>query len=109
MTTGDIVIVSFPFADMVTFKARPAIVVAETADKHKDVVVSLVSSVVPLQPNLHQIIVQPSAINNLQAESVIKVSRLATIEKTKIVAVIGKLDKIHLDKFIDLFISLVKK
>jgi len=105
--TGDIVIVSFPYTDLVSFKARPAVVVAQTKDNYNDVIVALISSVVPATVSPYQMVLQPDNINNLRAPSVIKVSRLATVEETKIVAVIGKLSYAQLTTFKTLFKSLV--
>jgi len=47
MTIGDIILIPFPFAEFNQKKVRPAVVITETADKYKDVVVSAISSVVP--------------------------------------------------------------
>jgi len=107
MQTGDIVIVSFPYTDLVSFKARPAVVVAQTKDNYDDVIVALISSVIPATLLPYQMVLQPDNINNLRAPSVIKLSRLATVEENKIVAVIGKLSPIQLTTFKTLFKSLV--
>ena len=107
MQTGDIVIVSFPYTNLVSFKARPAVVVAQTKDNYNDVIVALISSVVPATVSPYQMVLQPDNINNLRAPSVIKVSRLATVEENKIVAVIGKLSSAQLTTFKTLFKSLV--
>jgi len=105
--TGDIVIVSFPYTDLVSFKARPAVVVAQTKDNYNDVIIALVSSVVPATVQSYQMILQPDNINNLRAPSVIKVSRLAAVEEDKIVTVISKLSLTQLITFKNLFKSLV--
>ncbi len=84
MNIGDIVIVSFPFTNLVSFKARPAVVIAETPDEYKDVLVSLITSVVPPQLNSLQIRLLTNETNNLKVDSVIKVYRIATIENDKI-------------------------
>ena len=39
MITGDIVIVSFPYADLVTFKTRPAVIINLVDDKFNDVII----------------------------------------------------------------------
>ncbi len=84
MKIGDIVIVSFPFTNLVSYKARPAVVIAETPDEYKDVLVSLITSVVPPQLNSVQIRLLTNETNNLKVNSVIKVYRIATIENDKI-------------------------
>lgn len=106
MTTGDIIIVSFPFTNLVSHKARPAVVITETPDEYKDVLVSLITSVVPRQLNSLQIRLLYDKTNNLKVDSVIKVYRIATIENNKIIAVIGKLNKEQLREFKEKFKSL---
>ncbi len=99
MNTGDIVNVSFPFTDLVNAKARPAVVVTQSKDMYKDVIVALISSVLPHSVLQFQMLLQPDHINNLRAPSVVKVSRLVTVEVEKIATVIGgyrKRNSIHL-------------
>ena len=50
MKTGDIVLIPFPFAELTNRKVRPAVVVCETKDVFKDLVLCAISSVV--QPSL---------------------------------------------------------
>jgi mRNA-degrading endonuclease toxin of MazEF toxin-antitoxin module len=107
MLTGTVVIVSFPNTDLVSSKARPAAVVTETDDSYKDVIVSMITSVLPTSLNKQQILIHPSRTNNLRTTSVIKVSRLVTVEREKIVAAIGKLDDNDLQLFKEKFKSLV--
>jgi mRNA interferase MazF len=107
MNTGDIVIVSFPFTNLVSYKARPAVVIAETPDEYKNTLVSLITSVVPPRLNSLQIRLPYDKTNNLKVNSVIKVYRIATIKNNKIIAVIGKLNEEQLKEFKDKFKSLV--
>jgi mRNA interferase MazF len=107
MQVGDIVIVSFPFTDLVSYKARPAVVIRQTLDKHQDVILSLISSVVPQILSPLQMLLKPNSTNNLRALSVIKIERIATVENDKILSVIGKLSREESTTFKQLFISLV--
>lgn len=107
MKTGDIVIASFPYTDFTGFKARPAVIVNAIADKFGDFVIAMISSTVPVQLSSFQLRVEPDAFNNLKTVSVIKVNRLATVEKSMIVTSIGKLNDDHLSEFKRLFKSLV--
>ncbi len=43
MKTGDIVLLPFPFAELTNTKVRPTVVVCETKDKYKDLVVCAIS------------------------------------------------------------------
>ncbi len=42
MRTGEIVLVPFPFAELTQLKARPAAVIAETADRYHDIIVAAI-------------------------------------------------------------------
>ncbi len=106
MQTGDIVIVSFPYTDLITFKARPAVVITTTKD-HNDIVVSLITSKVPATIGGLQILLQPDTINNLRVPSVIKVDRIATVEKSRIAAAAGRLTHQQIEEFKKYFKSLV--
>lgn len=108
MKTGEIVVVDYPFTNLIQTKIRPAVVVTTTDDKHKDVVLCLISSVVPPKLNKTEILLHPNAINNLRAPSVIKVYRIATVQRNKIVSKIGKLSTNELTTFILAFQSLVQ-
>ncbi|MCW3110992.1 MAG: hypothetical protein JWQ09_5498 [Segetibacter sp.] len=107
MTTGDIVIVSFPYTDVTTFKVRPAVVVKVIESNYNDVIVCLISSVVPLALTSLQILLRPDKVNNLKTTSVIKVGRITTIEYSKVKAVIGELMPLQLNEFKNKFKSLV--
>lgn len=107
MKTGDIVIASFPYTDFSGFKARPAVVVTSTADQFDDFLLAMISSTVPVQLSSFQMKIEPDNCNNLRTASVVKVNRLATIEKSMIVTAIGELNADHLAKFKCLFKSLV--
>ena|SRR5438552_2212204 len=106
MRTGDVILIPFPFSDLKNIKVRPCIVICETKDKFKDIVVSAVSSVIPKKLSKNEILINPDNSNNLRAESVIKVDRIVTIKSEKLIAHIGKLKKQNLDSFINKFKSL---
>jgi mRNA-degrading endonuclease toxin of MazEF toxin-antitoxin module len=107
MQTGDIVIVSFPYTDLISYKARPAVVVSQTKDNYNDVIVCLITSKIVEPIGELQILLQPDAVNNLKIPSVIKISRIATAEQNKILSTIGKLNQSQLTEFKRLFKSLV--
>lgn len=107
MQTGDIVIVSFPYTDLISSKARPAVVIAQTKDNYNDIIICLISSKVPVTLSSFQILLQADDVNNLKVTSVIKVTRLVTVEQNKILAIIGKLNAVQLSEFKKLFKLLV--
>lgn len=91
--TGDVVLIPFPFSDFSEVKVRPAIVVYVTLDKYSDVVLSAISSVVPLQISINEFMVTPDCFNNLRKTSIVKVDRLVTIKSENIIQSIGLLSE----------------
>ena len=108
MRTGDIVLVPFPFAELTNVKARPAAVIAETADRWHDLVVAAISSVI--QPTLTQneFTVAPSSENGLRVKSVVKVDRLVTVKTDKVIAHLGRFSATDRQRLTDIFQSLPK-
>ena len=107
MKTGDIVLLPFPFAELTNTKVRPSVIVCETPDKHQDLVVCAVSSVVPPNLNEREILLQPDKTNNLRVVSIIKVDRIFTARRQNIIAQLGALNPVDLDNFKETFKSLV--
>ena len=107
MRTGDIVLIPFPFSELTQVKLRPAVVITETADKYKDLVVSAISSQVPVAISDAEIIIKPDSLNGLRSVSVIKVDRIFTLKSEKVVARIGRLSLAHENEFIKAFKGLV--
>jgi mRNA interferase MazF len=107
MRTGDIVLVRFPFTDLPDTKVRPAVVVFETPDVHRDVIVCMISSVVPEQLNGFEILLRPDAQNGLRTTSIIKVYRIAIVDASKVLTIIGVLSQQDLATFTSTFQALV--
>jgi mRNA interferase MazF len=108
MKTGDIILIPFPFAELKNTKVRPAIVITETADKYKDLVISAISSVVPDSLNMNEILINPNKTNNLRVQSVIKVDRIVTLKQRDKIANLGKLSSAEILNFKKVFSELVK-
>ncbi len=108
MNTGEIVVVDYPFSNLFQTKIRPAVVVTITTDKYKDVVLCLISSVIPHKLNKREILLRPDTINNLRAASIIKIYRIATVQQSKIISLLGKLSSNQLKAFVVAFQSLVQ-
>lgn len=99
MKIGDIILIPFPFAEQTNRKVRPAVVITETADKYKDLVVSAISSVVPNTISHREIILMSDKTNNLRSDSVIKVDRIVTLKREDKIANLGKLSLKELSEF----------
>jgi mRNA interferase MazF len=106
MRTGDIVLVPFPFAELTQVKARPAVVIAETADRFQDIIVAAISSVVPSELSKNEFTLDPTIENGLRVRSVVKVDRLVTTKAENVIAKLGKLSDADRERVATIFRSL---
>jgi len=90
---GKIVVVPFPFTDLSLIKRRPALVLHETK---YDIVVAYISSIMPSSISPEDVLVsktRPSFVGTrLLSDSVIMLDKLATVEKSLIVRILGEVD-----------------
>jgi mRNA interferase MazF len=107
MRTGDIVIIPFPFSELTNIKVRPAVVIAETSDKYHDLILCAVSSQVLLSINPNEMIIESNPVNGLKVKSVIKIDRIFTLKKEKVISNIGMLNVTQLNNFKIIFKSLI--
>lgn len=99
MKTGDIVLIPFPFAELTNRKVRPAVVVCETKDQFKDLVLCAVSSVVHTPLSENELLVSPSPVNGLRKISTLKIDRIVTAKKADVIARLGELEENGLVEF----------
>lgn len=108
MKTGDIILIPFPFAELNNKKVRPAVVITETADKYKDIVVAAISSVVPSKLSKREILLKPDKINNLRADSILKADRIVTLKREDKITDLGSLSPVKLFEFKTILADMVK-
>ena len=99
MKKGDIVLLPFPFTDLSGVKTRPAIVLAQN---DFDVTVAFVTSQIHFKEGT-DIVIDPSKENGLKRTSLIRLNKIATIDKD---IVLGKLGEIDEDVLIQININL---
>lgn len=99
MKFGQIILVPFPFAELTNKKVRPAVVITETADKYKDIVVSAISSVVPSKLSKREIIIKANNANNLRVNSIIKSDRLLTVKREDVITTLGTFSEKEINTF----------
>lgn len=109
MKTGDIILIPFPFSELTQIKVRPAVVVAVTKDKYNDVVLAAISSQVSATITANEIIMEPENTNGLRVRSVIKVDRIFTLKKEKIISKMGRLNTTPLQTFKVIFKLLLEQ
>lgn len=95
MQKGDIVLVPFPFTDLKGNKKRPALVLVPGG---LDITLCFISSQLHWQ-NPTDLVLQPNTTNGLKAPSLVRMSKIATINKA---LVIGKLGIIRAEEIEEL-------
>ena len=86
---GDIVLLRFPFTDGQSFKRRPALVINDTNDG--DIVVCRVTS--QIYKTKFDVKVDHWKKSGLKLPSVIRIHKIATLEKEMVEIVMGKIDE----------------
>jgi mRNA interferase MazF len=90
---GKIVVVPFPFTDLSSIKRRPTLVLHET---RYDIVVAYISSVIPSASSSEDVLVRQGQASfegtGLLSDSVIMLDKLATVEKTLVIRILGEVD-----------------
>jgi mRNA-degrading endonuclease toxin of MazEF toxin-antitoxin module len=92
---GDIILIDFPFTAPSRSKVRPAVVITQTEDKYRDLLVCAISSVIPSDPSSREIVVTKSqphlfSTTGLRVDSVIKIDRIATLRQSDVITTIGR-------------------
>lgn len=88
MTKGDIILVPFPFSDLTGNKNRPALILVES---ELDVTVAFISTQIHWKEET-DILLQPGKENGLKKESLVRLSKLATLDKDLVLGRLGHLD-----------------
>ena len=108
MRIGEIILISFPFSELNKTKVRPAVVITETKDKYRDLVVSAISSVVPKKLSEREFIIAAGNMNNLRVNSTVKTDRIVTVKRFEMIAELGKLTDKELQAFKSILIEMIR-
>lgn len=92
MKKGDIILVPFPFSDLSGSKKRPALVLIN-ADGY--VSICFITTQLKWQSDF-DFTLHPSKINGLKKTSLVRLSKLATIDKQLVIGKLGKLESKYL-------------
>src|SRR3954451_24876702 len=87
MQKGDIVLIPFPFTDLTGNKLRPAVILIETAS---DITVCFITTQTAWQEPT-DIILHPTTTNGIKKISLIRVSKIATLDKHLSLGKIGSI------------------
>ncbi len=88
MKKGDIVLIPFPFSDLIGKKLRPAVVLIST---NLDVTVCFITTQFQWKDKYDFELIS-SSFNGLKKDSIIRIGKLATIDKELVLGSIGKLE-----------------
>lgn len=89
MKKGDIILVPFPFTDLTGNKKRPALVLV---NGKVDITLAFISTQTKWGEET-DILLEPSEENGLKKESLIRLSKLATIDKDLAIGKLGEIDQ----------------
>src|SRR5215212_2263970 len=87
MAKGDIVLITFPFTDLSGSKLRPSVILA---DNSHDVTVAFITTQLKWQEPT-DVLLTPTFINGLKKLSLVRASKLATLDKSLIKGRMGSL------------------
>jgi len=88
LSFGDIVLLKFPFTDNKSFKKRPALIINDFYDN--DIIVCRITSQIYQTQN--DVLIDSWKESGLKLPSVIRVHKLATLEKEMVELLMGKID-----------------
>jgi mRNA interferase MazF len=87
--SGKIVLIPFPFTDLSGMKVRPAVIVSNRPIGD-DVVVAFISTNIK-KKGMYEVPLKMTKINALKSDSIVVVSKIATLEKKTILGEFGEL------------------
>jgi mRNA interferase MazF len=87
MAKGDIVLITFPFTDLTGQKLRPAVILAST---NLDLTVCFISTQIQQQEST-DIVLLPTSINGIRKLSLVRTSKIATLDKKLAKGLLGRL------------------
>ncbi|MDR2907333.1 MAG: type II toxin-antitoxin system PemK/MazF family toxin [Bacteroidales bacterium] len=100
--TGTVVLLKFPFADGVNYKRRPALVLKDFQDG--DILVCRITS--KIYKSKYDIYLRDWQQFGLKLSSVVRVHKMATLEKNMIETTMGQIDQTVLTKVKLLYMSI---
>lgn len=88
MKQGDLVLIQFPFTDLSGSKVRPALILVATS---LDVTLAFITTQIQWQEPT-DLLLMPSNLNGLKKTSLVRLSKLATIDAALVQGRLGVLD-----------------
>lgn len=104
MAKGDIVLITFPFTDLTGSKLRPAVILTDTTI---DLTVCFITTQLEWQ-EITDVQIVPTSFNGLKKQSLIRVSKIATLDKTLAKGLLGRLTSSELSDLNDKLKTLLR-
>ena len=101
--TGNIVLLKFPFTDGISYKRRPALVLKDFGDG--DLLVCRITS--KIYKSQYDIYLDDWLKFGLKLPSVVRVHKMATLEKEMIESIMGQIDETVVSKVKLLYMSII--
>lgn len=89
MNKGDIVLIPFPFTDLSGLKNRPALILIAG---EADITLSFITTQLKWEEPL-DVVIEPSLENGIKRTSIIRLSKLATLDKDLVLGKLGNLSQ----------------
>ncbi|MEO6682427.1 MAG: type II toxin-antitoxin system PemK/MazF family toxin [Ginsengibacter sp.] len=97
MVKGDLVLITFPFTNLSGSKLRPALVLVEN---FQDLTVCFITTQIDWQEET-DILLNPTESNGLKKQSLIRTGKIATIDKSLLKGLLGRLSTENLNRLND--------
>lgn len=93
MPKGDIVLITFPFTDLSGTKLRPAVILIDSPD---DITVCFITTQIQWKET-NDLVVSPSDSNGLRSPSLIRINKIATLNRALAKGLLGNLDQTEIE------------
>lgn len=98
---GQVVLFTFPYTDLLPGKLRPALIIRRVPGKHEDWLICMISSQLQQAVNGFDVIMQDGdpdfAASGLKLTSVLRLGRLAVVERDIFAGAIGRINQERLE------------
>lgn len=88
---GDIILIPFPFTDLSNTKVRPALIISKNNQKSQNVIVCFITS--NQRQTQNDVKIENIPETGLKTPSVIRLDKIATIDKKIILGELGKVNE----------------
>ena len=104
MKKGDIVLLSFPFTNLKGEKVRPALVLVVS---ELDVIVAFITSQFKWLSQF-DFSIEPDELNGLKITSLLRLSKITTLDKDLILGKLGELSPVHINQINNNLLNLLQ-